>query len=99
MGEVVLYADDRGRYVDASPAALELLGYSLAELRGLSIWDLTPAAQELDGLQAWQSFINRGSLEGEYELLTKAGRRLMVHFVAVADRASGRHRSVLTPAG
>ena len=97
MGEVVLYADDRGRYVDASPAALELLGYSLTELRQLSIWDLTPVSQELEGLQAWQSFIRSGRLEGEYELMTKARRRVLVRFVAVADLETGRHRSVLTP--
>ena len=97
MEEVVLYADDRGRYVDASATALDLLGYSLDELRLLSIWDLTPASQELEGLQAWQSFIRSGSLEGEYELLTKTGRRLLVRFKAVADsRDGGRHRSVLT---
>jgi PAS domain S-box-containing protein len=92
VAEVVLYADDQGRYVDASASALDLLGYSLEELRMLSIWDLTPASQELDGLQAWQAFIRSGRLEGEYELMTKAGRRLMVRFVAVTDRESGRHR-------
>ena len=55
-----LIADDRGRYVDCNQAACDLLGYDRAELLELSVWDLTPESNDVDGLTLWQDFIDLG---------------------------------------
>jgi PAS domain-containing protein len=39
--EAILLMDDAGRYIDANPAACQLLGYSRDELVGLHVSDVT----------------------------------------------------------
>ena len=92
-----LVADDRGRYVDCNPAACELLGYERAEILGMSVWDLTPQANNVDGLVMWQEFIAQGIQAGIYWLVRKDGTSLEVEFRAVANVAPGRHLSRLRP--
>ena len=100
MGEaevIRLVADDQGNYVEVSDAALRVLGYEREELLRMSVWDLTPASGELDGLLLWQDFIRSGNQEGEYVLRTKRGRVVRFHYHARANVEPGRHESVLTP--
>lgn len=91
-----LVADDRGNYVDANDAAVELLGYSREELLSMSVWDLTPAAGELDGLTLWQEFIRSGEQTGEYVVKRKSGGLLKLHYRARANVEPGRHESLLS---
>lgn len=93
--EILLVADDQGRYVDANEAAVAALGYSREELLELSVWDLTPGASELDGLHLWQQFIRAGRQEGEYVLTTKRGIRVRFRYRAVSDPQAHRHSSWL----
>ena len=44
-----LVADDRGRYIDCNAAACELVGYGREEILRMSVWDLTPQANNIDG--------------------------------------------------
>jgi PAS domain S-box-containing protein len=94
--EAVLVADDQGRYVAANDAAGELLGYTAEELVELSVWDLTPGANELDGLLLWQDFIGLGFQAGVYWLARKDGSLIEVAYRATANVAPGRHVSQLS---
>jgi PAS domain S-box-containing protein len=46
--DAILLADDRGRYVDANPAACTLLGYDREELLQRGVLDVTPPACTAD---------------------------------------------------
>lgn len=91
-----LVADDQGRYVDANDDAVRLLGYSRDELLSMAVWDLTPAAAELDGLTLWQSFIAEGEQSGEYIVRRKNGTLLKLYYRARANVEPGRHESLLS---
>jgi PAS domain S-box-containing protein len=91
-----LVADDQGNYVEVNDAALETLGYSREELLSLSVWDLTPGGNELDGLRLWQQFIRQGEQSGEYVLRTRRGGLVKFHYRARANVEPGRHESLLT---
>jgi len=93
--EPVLVADDRGQYIAANDAASELLGYTREELIALSVWDLTPGANELDGLLLWQDFIGMGFQAGVYWLAGKDGSLIEVAYQAPANVPPGRHVSEL----
>ena len=90
-----LVADDRGRYVDANPAACELLGYTRDEVLELSVWDLTPHGHEVDGLVAWKEFIELGFQAGVYWMVRKDGTLIGVEYRAKANLEPGLHVSHL----
>lgn len=92
---VRLVADDRGRYIDANEDAERVLGYTRDELLAMSVWDLTPAAAELDGLQLWQEFIHQGQQQGEYVVKRKSGALLKLHYSARANVEPGRHLALM----
>lgn len=91
-----LVADDQGNYVDANEAALKFLGYTREELLSLSVWDLTPAMNEIDGLTLWQEFIRSGNQEGQYVLRRKNGGLVKLHYRARSNVEPGRHESLLS---
>jgi len=90
----VLIANDHGRYVHANAAAARLTGYTTDELIGLSVWDLTPSANQSDG-RLWELFVEKGRQEGEYALRRKDGHVVSAHFVALAHVLPGVHVSLL----
>lgn len=94
-----LVADDQGRYVECNDAATQLVGFSREELLRMSVWDLTPGADQIQSLLLWQEFIRQGFGAGLYRLTTKDGREVEVTYKAVANVTPGRHRSRLEPVG
>jgi PAS domain S-box-containing protein len=93
--DAILLADDRGRYLDANPAACAITGYSRAELIERSVLDLTPEIHRPDGMALWSAILRRGRLEGEYQLFRKDGRLITLEFRAVANVLPGVHLSML----
>ena len=93
--DAVLLADDRGRYVDANPAACTLLGYDRGELLRLGVSDVTPAPHADARRIAWDAFLRDGRREGEYTIRRKDGTTAVVEFRAVANVQPGLHLSVL----
>lgn len=89
--EPTLVADDLGHYVAVNDAACELLGYTREELVASSVWDLTPGANQIDGLLLWQDFISHGFQAGVYWLARKDGSLVEVAYQATANVAPGRH--------
>ena len=93
--DAVLLADDRGRYVDANPAACTLLGYTRDELLALGVADITPAPDIDAGRAAWAAFLRDGRQEGEYTVCRKDGTAAVVEFRAAAT--SGCSASAIRP--
>lgn len=82
IADAILMADAGSRYVDANPAAEQLLGYSRAELRSMVVADVV--ANEPTWTDAeWERFQRDGTWTGEVELRHKDG-----HLIPVEARAS-----------
>jgi two-component system, cell cycle response regulator DivK len=92
---VLVLADDSGHYVAASGATRELTGYDAAELAGLTVWDLTPSSQSVDGQGLWSQFIASGAQQGRYVLRRRDGRPVEAQYCALANIAPGWHVSAL----
>jgi len=92
-----LVADDSARYIGANTAAEELTGYPMAELAQLSVMDVTPAQNVVDGNDLWREFVESGEQQGRYDLRRKDGSMVAVHYWAFANVAPGIHLSLLIP--
>jgi two-component system cell cycle sensor histidine kinase/response regulator CckA len=91
--DAMLLADDSGRYVEANPAACELLGLPREQLLGRSISDF--AAANYSVTDAWQSFVEQGRMRGSFPLLRADGALRELDFSAVANVLPGLHLSIL----
>jgi PAS domain S-box-containing protein len=90
----MLVIDDTGRYVDANPAACELLGRTRDQLLLLSFHALSveppPALREM-----WQTFLATGSSAGEWQLQGPNGDVRTMHYTSIANIAPGQHLSII----
>ena len=93
--EAIFLADDDGRYVRVNPAAERLTGYTGEELRAMTVFDLTPAPDQTQGLAMWREFIRIGALSGDYTLTRKDGAHVEVAFHAIASIMPGIHLSII----
>jgi PAS domain S-box-containing protein len=91
--DAMLIADDEGRYVDANPAACELLGLCKAEVLGCRISDF--AEPHFDFVEAWCSFLEQGLVTGEFRLLRPDGTVREVQYASTANFLPHRHLAVL----
>jgi PAS domain S-box-containing protein len=92
----ILVADDDGRYLDANPAATRMLGYTRAELLGMSVSDVVVADRGWTDT-TWSAFRMSGDWRGELDLRCKDGTLLTVESHAARIEAGGRgaHVAVL----
>jgi PAS domain S-box-containing protein len=83
---------DSGRKVlDANESALQLFGYSLAEIRELR-WDALIPAERVGGLaEHWNTFVGVGTKRGEVDVRCANGRSRLVAFSSRANILPGRH--------
>ena len=93
--ELLMVADDEGRYLEVNDRAVEVLGYTREELLRMSVFDLTPSAAVLDGLELWQKFFRTGEQTGEYALRARGGRLLRFSYRARVDPETHRNVSWL----
>jgi PAS domain S-box-containing protein len=93
--DAVLVATDDRVYVDANPAACELLGVSREELLGCRLEDFVPEGQRDAAQEAWGEFIERGYMDGEFVLRRADGALRVADFRARAGFLPGQHLSVL----
>jgi diguanylate cyclase (GGDEF)-like protein/PAS domain S-box-containing protein len=91
----ILLANDQGGYVDANPAACELLGRSLPLLRTLTVAEVLDLP-EADAAAIWHAFLQQGTASGEITLRRPDGSTRQARFEAVANIQSGLHLSVMT---
>ncbi len=80
--------DEQGRYIDANPAALEMVGYTRDELLARNIVDITDPNYVARGSQAFQLQIATGSNQAEASLLHKSGESIWasIHSVRITDK-------------
>ena len=90
----------RGAFVKVSPAAADMLGYSVAELIGKRLSDLLSPAQ-LDELKARQGTFPRQGFRTEISLLSRTGELLWLECFVVpldADSKAGGPRASIVGA-
>ncbi len=92
--EAILLMDDKGRYVDANPAACRLLGYDRDELVRLTVSDVTTGADRGRIPELMSRFLAAGTLHGEYTLVCKGGATREVEYRSVANILPGLHLGV-----
>ncbi len=97
LSVAALVADTHGRYVAVNDAASALTGYSISELAGLSVWQLTPNVNEHEAEVLWRAFLSRGEQHGDYSLVTKDHRVIIAEYAARTDVLPGLHVSLLQP--
>ena len=93
----ILVADDDGRFCEVNQAATALLQYSERQLLAMHVWDITAPSQRTDARALWREFIKAGSQAGTYQVRRADGRRVTVHYEAVANFRPERHLSVMRP--
>jgi PAS domain S-box-containing protein len=93
--DAVLIADDQGVYVDANPAACDLLGLSYNEVIGRTISDFTEEDHQADTTYSWEQFLKEGMMRGVVHLRRPDDKILEVDFSATANFIPGRHLSLL----
>ena len=91
--DAMLLADDKGKYVDANPAACALFGLAHDELVGRTLMDF--AGPGYDAEQAYQEFREHGRMRGRFPLQRLDGTRRVLDYSAVANVVPGLHLSVL----
>ena len=91
--DAILIADDEGRYIDANPAAAELLGVSREELLGKTAADFGPA--DLDFAAIWQNFLSSEKEHGVFPIYRPDGSVRYAEYAAVPGFLPGRHLSIL----
>lgn len=80
--DAILITDRQGRYQYVNQQTLHLLGYSLQELIGRSILDLTPEADHPAILLGFQELLESGELRQELHLITADGQTIPVELNA-----------------
>jgi PAS domain-containing protein len=65
----ILIANGRARYVEVNAAAATLTGYTRSELLRMSVWNLTPEANQTQGISAWEGFLRDRRQRGGYQRL------------------------------
>lgn len=93
--DAILIADNEGYIIDANPAAAQLFGYTQSEFIGRHSLDITPIAKLEDWKLNWKKFQERGTASGEYEAVSRDGKKLHLEFQAVAHFLNGMHLSII----
>jgi PAS domain S-box-containing protein len=73
ISETILVADAEGNYLDANPAATELLGYSREEFLQMRVTDIVASDPQLVEAE-YARYLQEGNWRGEFELKHKNGQ-------------------------
>jgi PAS domain S-box-containing protein len=83
--------DSERRVLDANESALQLFGYSLAEIRELP-WDALISAEGVAGLaEHWNTVVGGETKRGEVDVRCANGRSRLVAFSSRVNILPGRH--------
>jgi PAS domain S-box-containing protein len=92
--DAVVLLDDERRFVDANPAACELLGVERPQLCKMRMDDFVEREVALGMPQHWASFVRHGEDKGEWRLVGFDKRRCIVEYSSKAHIIAGRHLSI-----
>lgn len=90
-----LVANNSGEFVAMNAAATTLTGYSAAELRRLSMWQITPTVNARDAETLWRAFLATQQQTGDYRVLRHDGTVVQAMYAARAHVLPGLHVSLL----
>jgi len=90
----MLVTDDTGRYVDANPAACELLGRSRDEILSLTFHALSVDTTPTLGTK-WETFLASGIASGEWYFHRRDGEVRTMQYTSVANIGPGQHLSII----
>lgn len=93
--DAVLIANDSGAYVDANPAACNLLGLPYNEVIGRTINAFTEQDDPAEASRMLEQFLKDGVMRGELRLRRSDGDVVEVDFSATANFLPGRHLALL----
>jgi PAS domain S-box-containing protein len=93
--DAIVFADDHARYIEANPAACELLGYTREELLTRRVGEICTWNASGSFEEAWIAFLSAGEQAGEYVIRRGGGQERTVEFRAVAHVLPGTHLSIL----
>jgi PAS domain S-box-containing protein len=92
--DAMVLVDDQRRFVDANPAACQLLGMPHERLCGERL-DLFLDRDVKDGIrERWRELVEQGQAKGEWRLVTSDNRRCIVEYSWKAHVIDGRHLSI-----
>jgi PAS domain S-box-containing protein len=84
--DAILFNDEEWRYVDANPAASELLGYSREEILQSRCGDFTAPEEREAVFASWGPMKATGRVSGDRRIIRKNGEIREVEFRSVAVR-------------
>ncbi|MBP9889660.1 MAG: PAS domain S-box protein [Leptospiraceae bacterium] len=93
--DAILITDNEGYIIDANPAAAQLFGFAQSEFIGRHSLDITPIVKLEDWKLMWKQFQEKGTASGEYEAVSKDGKKIYLEFQAVAHFLTGMHLSII----
>jgi len=93
--DAILLFDDQGRYVDANPAATDLLGYDRAELLTMTVMQVSPPGYRAQASEALRALAEHGKYSAEYRVLRKDGTVRDAEFRSVANILPGLHLAIV----
>ena len=93
--DAVLIANNLGVYVDANPAAFDLLGVSYHEVIGRTTSDFTEEDYKAETSRSWDQFLKEGTMLGVFRLRQPDGKVVSADFSATANFLPGRHLLML----
>ncbi|MDQ2947423.1 MAG: ATP-binding protein [Acidobacteriota bacterium] len=93
--DAVLISDDRGVYVQANGAACELIGAPCEEILGRPVAEFFDMRQTQSVDDAWGSFLEQGTMQGECWVRRVDGQQRCCSFRAKANFVPGLHMSFL----
>jgi len=91
----ILIANNNAEYVYANQAICDMTGYSHDELLSMTLMDITPLPENVNGKELFQEFIKQGKQTGEYQIKKKDGTMITAEYRAVANIAPGLHVSII----
>ena len=93
--DAVLISDDLGLYVDANPAACELLGMPYDVVIGCKLTDFTERVPKTPASHTQQQFLEAGATNRVFSLARLDGTIVEVDSTMTANFLPGRHLSIL----
>jgi formate hydrogenlyase transcriptional activator len=91
----ILIMDNERRFLDANPAACELLARPKKTLVGSKIEVLVDEVHRADFEHLWQELLRQGDQRGEFKYRLPSGGHRSFDYVARANFLPGRHLAVL----
>jgi two-component system, cell cycle sensor histidine kinase and response regulator CckA len=90
--DALIVLDAAGRFLDANPAACQLVGLDKSELIGHNVKETIETGTDFDA--AWSKFTKEGTYRGQRWMVRPDGTRRLIEIRATANIVPGRHFAI-----